>query len=101
MKLHFAILCLAFCLFGKTATAQTTSEYSCGYIYYSYDAAGNRTKREVYDCSGGGGEEEKGNVYQDTTQNLMETVFPNPTSGSFTVQFSSTVSSGQVIIYDN
>ena len=102
MKLLPTLFFLAFSLCSITAFAQFSHAY-CGLIY-TYDNAGNRIQRSENPCS----DDSRMLVMADTinkdslsTQNLQETLYPNPTAGPFYVVFNNNVSDAQLTITDN
>lgn len=108
---HFIItlvvlIALAYC---QHAVAQ---DPYCGLIY-SYDNAGNRIQRKIVPCGpgfggGGGGESSKRDITDsDTAQNkntdavLLQSMFPNPTTGAVSIVFNQPVDNAEITVSDN
>jgi hypothetical protein len=102
MRKTCLILLLLFC--GSVCYAQQIPVGSCG-IVHVYDAAGNRTKR-VYFCNNGSDPYPQRAVFQ--TQEVVTTEFqevdalyPNPTTGSFSVTFSKKLNNSKIYILNS
>lgn len=115
---RFLLLLFAF-YFTIPGQAQTGDipEGSCG-LLFTYDGSGNRIKRE-YVCNNGGASpggrimntpidssEKKGDPIAVATlkgeivfENI-EALYPNPTTGTFTIRFMTPVENGTVFITD-
>ena len=91
MKTKF-LLIAGFMAMAASVQAQSGSEV-CS-IVYSYDVAGNRIKRE-YKCETPSGPEGPV-IWNDPV--IFTSVYPNPTTGIFTGQFSEPVSEATFII---
>jgi hypothetical protein len=105
MKRIIKLISLIAFVYCQSLNAQTY----CGLIY-SYDAAGNRVKREIReDCpetegGGGGGaktELESSNSLSKRKSQFSITTFPNPTSDLVFVSFSRPVDGAQLTVMDN
>jgi hypothetical protein len=98
-----------------SAIAQQIPEGSCG-IVYIHDAAGNRTQR-IYFCNNGGPYPTLVNIDTSGLPSVSNSVFtkeevknmefkevnalyPNPTSGQFSVIFSKSVANASITITD-
>lgn len=89
---------LVCCFFTTSTKAQSLPANTCG-IVYTYDAAGNRTQR-AYVCNNGGG---IAPVFTENTSEVIQQVtelYPNPTTGRFTVLFTRELKNAPVILYD-
>lgn len=104
------LLFIALRLFMADSFSQQLPYGTCG-ILNSYDAAGNRTQR-VYFCNNGGpypaGPEMGGSAQGAKTEKVAATEFqyvdalyPNPTSGFFSVTFSKALLNAAISISDN
>ncbi|MBL7712939.1 MAG: T9SS type A sorting domain-containing protein [Chitinophagaceae bacterium] len=82
------------CFSGIAVGAQAQSGPEVCHIVYSYDAAGNRIKRE-YKCETPRGPEDPA-TWNDRV--IFTTLYPNPTTGVFTGEFSEPVSEATFII---
>jgi hypothetical protein len=94
------LLCF-FLAAGSPAFSQQLALNECG-IVNVYDNAGNRTKREYY-CNNGLAYPSK--IVQAETKELMEfqpveALFPNPTTGRFSVTFSKALDGAQISLTD-
>jgi len=112
MKLKLILLTI---ILSATANsfAQQLGIGECG-IVCTYDAAGNRLKR-LYFCNNGidpyPTKAQKVTAYvetpaekptnQTTTYQLVDALYPNPTTGKFSVTFSKNLSNAQVCVLDN
>ena len=94
IKMKIYLLCLLGCVLpNKPTTAQQIPSGSCG-IVNVYDANGARTKR-VYFCNNGGtyparlAKKDTAFALQNETIEFaeVEALFPNPTTGRFTITF--------------
>ena len=97
------ILLIIIILSAKLIHAQTGLG-DCPGIFYHYDNAGNRIERLPNTCYGGGGTDGKKSAATenaDSTQNLSESIYPNPTSGNLNVVFNNAINTGQLIITDD
>ncbi|HTN18625.1 MAG TPA: T9SS type A sorting domain-containing protein [Chitinophagaceae bacterium] len=81
------------CLSGIAVGAQAQSGSEVCSIVYSYDVSGNRIKRE-YKCESTRGFDDPDTI--DPT--IFTTLYPNPTTGVFTGEFSEPVSEATFII---
>jgi hypothetical protein len=102
MKNIIFILTLIF----KTTTTifcQTPSSVTICSIKYTYDAAGNRTKRE-YVCetvpANPPPSARKPNPNLKDLASITSVVFPNPSNGVFTIETDKPLTDASVIIYD-
>ncbi len=99
-KILFCICLFVFDLtFSSNLRAQTLPFGSCG-IVYTYDAAGNRTNRQ-YVCNNFTGPKESasemaaaGDIIQ------VDVLYPNPTTGYFTVKLFNPLKKATVTITD-
>lgn len=82
------------CLSGIAVGSQAQSGPEICHIVYSYDAAGNRIKRE-YKCERTSGPSDP-DIWRDPT--IFTKIYPNPTTGVFTGEFSEPVSEATFII---
>lgn len=106
-KVFFGIV---ICLIGSTAIAQQLPLGECG-IVCTYDAAGNRLRR-LYYCNNGGVYPTrivvpgKGNEILEPSANvkqeyqMIDAIFPNPTSGIFHITFSKELKNAIVTLSD-
>lgn len=100
MKRKTLFVGLVLAMVGFHAKAQSLPANTCG-IVYTYDAAGNRTQRK-YVCNNSPAT----TAYTSTKSLDLKTVqqvdrlFPNPTTGHFTVTFSKPLDNGQVTLMD-
>lgn len=82
--------------------AQTLPSGSCG-IVYTYDAAGNRTKRE-YVCNNSSGAILEMLAGDQKIQNdhiiQVDVLYPNPTSGKFSITFSKALRKASISLTD-
>jgi hypothetical protein len=82
--------------------AQTLPVGSCG-IVYTYDAAGNRTKRE-YVCNNGlvEGDQPATESAKISMEDILkvDVLYPNPTTGIFSVRLFKTLNKAVVTISD-
>lgn len=76
---------------------------TCG-IVCTYDAAGNRLKR-VYFCNNGidpyPTKTQKVPPHETTEYQMVDALYPNPTTGKFSVTFSKPLQNANVGIFDN
>ena len=107
MKKNLLLLLIIFFPASK-ALAQQIPFGSCGYVCV-YDAAGNRTKR-VYFCNNGldpypGFSNIDNQFVQNQNKSSfefqpVEALYPNPTSGKFSIVFSKALSNASISILD-
>lgn len=93
---------IAFIVVSVVCFAQQLPLGTCG-IVCTYDAAGNRLKR-VYFCNNGVDPYPRAQKAPDgetTEYQPVDALYPNPTSGKFTVTFSKSLSNAAVSITDN
>ena len=99
------IFIFLFLLFSSSAIyAQSIPSGSCG-ILYTYDAAGNRIKQEYYcnnTTSAVSPKNEQVQKAQSTTNSFLkvDALYPNPTTGKFTITFAQPLNNASVIITD-
>ncbi|HEV8084480.1 MAG TPA: T9SS type A sorting domain-containing protein [Chitinophagaceae bacterium] len=95
------ILCAIILLFTFSGFAQQLPLNTCG-IVHTYDASGNRLKR-VYFCNNGI-DPYPTRVSQTTSiteeVQLIDALYPNPTTGKFSVTFSKPLKNAEVFITD-
>ena len=87
-------------MFGAKAQSGIPSG-SCG-IQYTYDAAGNMIDRQ-YVCNNSGVAVKENNVTLQkamTTSQAVDVVYPNPTTGRFTLRMVKSLKNAQIIIMD-
>jgi len=95
------ILSLIITIIGFTAFGQQLPVGTCG-IIHMYDDAGNRTKRMYY-CNNGGNypttvkQEEIGET---TEFQYVDALYPNPTTGKFSITFSKELKNAKVFVTD-
>lgn len=97
------MLSIIFLFFASAAIAQQIPLGSCG-IVYIHDAAGNRTRR-VYFCNNGGAYPQrpaKANTPSTVPSEVqfVTALYPNPTTGLFTINFSTSLKNAPVSIFD-
>ena len=114
------ILFAIFIMYGFTGFAQQIPLNTCGLVHI-YDASGNRTKR-IYFCNNGGAyptkiqnpasfkSESKDSLHnglaaiKDISQNMefqvIDALYPNPTTGKFSITFSKALNNAKVFITD-
>jgi hypothetical protein len=97
------ILIIGLLFIGITGFSQQIPIGSCG-IVYVYDAAGNRTKR-VYFCNNGSDPyPQRTSTIVDANATLefeeVEALYPNPTTGAFSITFSKAVNNASISILD-
>lgn len=92
------ILCATILLFTLPGFAQQLPLNSCG-IVHTYDASGNRLKR-VYFCNNGGPYPTRAIQTVSITEEvqLVDALYPNPTTGKFSVTFSKPLKNAEVFI---
>ncbi|MFN8290802.1 MAG: T9SS type A sorting domain-containing protein [Chitinophagaceae bacterium] len=95
---------LALAIVSVSGFAQQLPIGSCG-IVCTYDAAGNRLKR-VYFCNNGTDpypriQQQQATEGQTTEYQPVDALYPNPTSGKFTVTFSKSLTDAAISIMDN
>lgn len=105
MQKIFLLLILLFT--GGFAIGQTIPPGSCG-LLYTYDAAGNRTKQEYF-CNNTSGPIDM-RIAQTNAPTAVEkeetgfakvdALYPNPTTGRFTVRFAKDLNNTQILITD-
>lgn len=93
--LSFALLCFNYICFAQELPPNT-----CG-IVNIYDAAGNRTKR-VYFCNNGQPYPTKPNaeIVETSEVQQVDALYPNPTSGRFSVYFSKELKQADILLTD-
>ncbi len=95
------ILCAIILLFTFSGFAQQLPLNSCG-IVHTYDASGNRLKR-IYFCNNGVDpyptRASQTNSVTEEIQ-LIDALYPNPTSGKFSVIFSKPLENASVFVTD-
>lgn len=105
MQKIFLLLILTFA--GGVAIGQTIAPGSCG-LLYTYDAAGNRTKSEYF-CNNTSGPINMREAQNNTTTAVekeetafarIDALYPNPTTGRFTVRFAKDLNNTQIWIID-
>jgi hypothetical protein len=99
-KLLFTLLVLSL---SNIVLAQQIPLGSCG-IVYIYDATGCRTKR-TYFCNNGGTYPQRPSakntaVNTTTEEQLVDILYPNPTTGIFNITFTSPLKNAIVSIFD-
>jgi hypothetical protein len=105
------LLLLALTFIGIAGRSQSLPANTCG-IVYTYDAAGNRTQRQ-YACNNTGrvaGPEAIASVVRMPSDTLsdkkpvtveqVEALYPNPTTGLFTVTFTQALKNASVELLD-
>lgn len=94
------LLMLACYSFNTVTNAQSLPANTCG-VVYTYDAAGNRTQR-TYLCNNGSRIAYAPVVAENTTTSVQQVtqLYPNPTTGRFTVSFSQPLKNATVILLD-
>jgi hypothetical protein len=100
---NFILMLIIICGLITTGFSQTPSSTTKCSIKYSYDAAGNRVKRE-YICetvtTNPSPSARKPNPKDATTAAITSVVFPNPSNGMFTIQTNIPVADAIVMVYD-
>jgi hypothetical protein len=96
MKNHIQSIALLFVVILTFTAKHSLAQSEDCRIRYSYDAAGNRIKRE-YKCITISGPYDPGP--ETGNPGSVLTVHPNPTTGVFHGSFSETVSSASFVIY--
>jgi Secretion system C-terminal sorting domain len=104
--LNKTIITIIIVLLSFSGFAQQIPLGSCG-IVNIYDVAGNRTKR-TYFCNNGGTYPSRTGVFSDSVVKAKETIsfqyvdalYPNPTTGKFSVSFSKALQNAVVLITD-
>lgn len=103
------LLFVALLLAGSYATAQSIPPGSCG-LLYRYDEAGNRISQEYY-CNSTGAPVEMRSILKPATKDeaaptdeasfvKVDVLFPNPTTGRFTVRFARALNNTPILITD-
>ncbi len=108
------IITIAILIDASIAMAQQIPLGSCG-IVYIHDAAGNRTRR-LYYCNNGGpypsfanpagsqNQEATSEFTKDELKGLefqaVDALYPNPTSGKFSITFSKSINNALISITD-
>jgi hypothetical protein len=90
----FLFGCVAF---GVEAGAQTPPDHC--WVKYSYDAAGNRIKREWW-CGDPGGADENATPRSQAVNSIGVRAYPNPATESFEVVTDAEIQSGEAILRD-
>jgi uncharacterized protein RhaS with RHS repeats len=98
-KIHLIIIAAFLCSLGLKA--QSIPAGSCG-ILYAYDAAGNRISQQYYCNNTSSTTQAKEQVQNAQTTNFLkvDALYPNPTTGKFTLTFAQPLSNATVIITD-
>lgn len=104
--LNKTIITIIIVLFSFSGFAQQIPLGSCG-IVNIYDATGSRTKR-TYFCNNGGPQPTRAGNFNDSVVKVKETIsfqyvdalYPNPTTGKFSVSFSKALQNAIVSITD-
>lgn len=103
MRNKCLVLSLIVLLSALNSMAQQLPIGTCG-IVCTYDAAGNRLKR-VYFCNNGidpyPQAAQKDRSAETTEVQLADELYPNPTTGKFTIEFSKPLQDAFVSIIDN
>ncbi|QES88699.1 T9SS type A sorting domain-containing protein [Rhizosphaericola mali] len=93
------ILLSCFVLLTKQCYTQSLPANTCG-VVYSYDAAGNRTERK-YICNNGSlGNTQMKNTINFSNIQKVTRLYPNPTSGRITVEFTNALNNASIILTD-
>ncbi len=98
------IFLLLFSLTGPEGFSQQLPYGTCG-VVYTYDAAGNRTLR-TYFCNNGEGKTGRipdvaGEEAETTEFQYVDALYPNPSTGRFTITFSKPLNNASISIVDN
>ena len=104
MKKYYLIIVLL--IASKALFSQTIPSTGCEIVYF-YDAAGNRTERTYY-CNGAPTAFTTNNARfkKDSLQNAstngvrVESLYPNPNDGKFTIIFNYELNNADVILRD-
>jgi len=103
MRNKLLSLLVVFLLSAFSSMAQQLGIGECG-IVCTYDAAGNRLKR-IYFCNNGidpyPTKAQQAPPAETTGYQLVDALYPNPTTGKFSVTFSKGLANAQVTILDN
>lgn len=93
-------LILVYCSFSAIANAQSLPANTCG-VVYTYDAAGNRTQR-TYLCNNSSRVAFAPLLTENTPAKVQQVahLYPNPTTGRFTVTFSQSLMNATVTLLD-
>jgi hypothetical protein len=96
MKRKLIVTTIILC-FAITGFAQQLPWGACG-IVNTYDSAGNRLKR-VYFCNNGDPYPQK-NQQEIMEFEMVDALYPNPTTGKFSITFSKPLQNASILVTD-